>query len=423
MKKYLLLFALLMGGLLSFGQDLDNIKKLLLLKQYDKAKPEIDAFLSNPKNVNNPEALYYKAYVYNSLGMLPTKPVAESKTFYIGAFDALQKYAQADAKAPLTTEEKNSTLYNTYYGFYDLGVKTYNEKNFAESFDLFKRALEVHDYIYAKKLPGNEGMKFTAHDTDIVWNLAVLANELKNKSEALVYYKKIADAELKDEKYALAYDELILKYKKEKNAELFAKYVAAAKKYYPVDMPYWENQEIEFALKGLEDEALLNKYEELTKSMPNNYMIFYNYAIDIDKFLNSSAATGKDIEAYRKKMEDNFKKALALKSTIEVNLQLANMYHNKSFDLQDKAQKIKGTKPAELKIKNDILASMKANLQQAIPYAEDAVKQLAALKTYKFTDKANYKLALEILSNAYKVTGNAVKAAENEAKKAEVDKL
>ena len=152
-------------------------------------------------------------------------------------------------------------------------------------------------------------------------------------------------------------------------------------------------------------------------------MIFYNYAIDIDKFLNSSAATGKDIEAYRKKMEDNFKKALALKSTIEVNLQLANMYHNKSFDLQDKAQKIKGTKPAELKIKNDILASMKANLQQAIPYAEDAVKQLAALKTYKFTDKANYKLALEILSNAYKVTGNAVKAAENEAKKAEVDKL
>jgi len=353
MKKYLLLFALLMGGLLSFGQDLDNIKKMLLLKQYDKAKPEIDAFLSNPKNANNPEALYYKAYVYHSLGMLPTKPVAESKALYVGAFDALQKYAQADAKATFTTEEKNSTLYNTYYGFYDLGVKTYNEKNYAESFDLFKKALDVHDYIYAKKLPGNEGMKFTAHDTDVVWNLAVLANELKNKNETMLYYKKIADAELKDEKYAVAYDELILKYKKEKNAELFAKYVAAAKNYYPVDLPYWENQEIEFALSGLEDEALLNKYEELTKSMPNNYMIFYNYAIDIDKFLNSPAATGKDLQAYRKKMEDNFKKALSIKSTIEVNLQLANMYHNTSFDLQDKAQKIKGTKPAEVKVKND----------------------------------------------------------------------
>ncbi len=423
MKKYLLLFALLLGGVYSYGQDLDNIKKMLVLKQYEKARPEIDAFLSNPKNANNPEALYYKAYVYHSLGMLPTKPVAESKTLYIGAFDALQKYAQADPKTPLTTEEKNSTLYNTYYGFYDLGVKTYNEKNLAESFDLFKRALEVHDYIYDKKLPGADGMKFTTHDTDIVWNLAVLANELKNKNEAMVYYKKIADADLKDEKYATAYDELILKYKKEKNAELFAKYVAAAKKYYPIDMPYWENQEIEFALSGLEDEALLNKYEELTKTLPNNYAIFYNYAVEIDKFLNTAEATGKDIEGYKTRMENNFKKALALKSTIEVNLQLANMYYTKSFEIQEKILKIKGTKPAEVKVKNDLNASRKTALQEAIPYAEEAVKQLAALKTYKFTDKTNYKLAIEILANAYKINDNAVKAAEYEAKKAEVDKL
>lgn len=421
MKKYLLLFALLLGGFYSYSQDLGNIKKLLILKQYDKAKPEIDAFLNDPKNMNNPEALYYKAYVYHALGMVQTRPVGESKNLYVGAFDALQKYAQADPKVPLTTEEKNATLYNTYYGFYDLGVKTYNEKNFSESFDLFKKALQVHDYIYDKKLPGAEGMKFTAHDTDIVWNLAVLANELKNKNEAMVYYKKIADADLKDEKYAAAYDELILKYKKEKNAELFAKYVAAAKKHYPIDMPYWENQEIEFALSGLEGEALLNKYDELTKTIPTNYAVFYNYAIEIDKFLNAAAA--KDADTYRKKMEDNFKKALTIKSTIEANLQLANMYYNRSYDIQEKIQKIKGTKPAEIKVKNDLNASLKTTMQEAIPYAEEAVKFLAVLKTYKFTDKTNYKLALEILANAYKLTGNAVKSAEYEAKKAEVDKL
>ncbi len=421
MKKYLLLFALLMGGLFSYSQDLSNIKKMLILKQYDKARPELDAFLSNPNNANNAEALYYKAYVYHTLAIGVTKPVPESKNLYIGAFDALQKYAKADPKAALTIEEKNSTLYNTYYGFYDLGVKTYNDKNYAESFDLFKRALEVHDYIYDKKLPGAEGMKFTAHDTDIVWNLAVLAMELKNKNDALIYYKKIADADLKDEKYAAAYDELILKYKKEKNAELFAKYVAAAKKHYPVDMPYWQNQEVEFALSGQQDEALLIKYDELSKTMPTNYAIFYNYAIEIDKFLNSAAA--KDADAYRKKMEENFKKALTLKSTIEVNLQLANMYYNRSYDIQEKVLKIKGTKPAELKVKNDLNASLKASMQEAIPYAEEAIKQLAVLKTYKFTDKANYKLALDILVNAYKATGNAVKSAEYEAKKAEVDKL
>lgn len=422
MKKYVLLFALLTGGLYSsFGQDIDNIKKLLLLKQYDKVKPEIDAYLV--KNPNSAEALYFKAYVYQNLAMGQTRPVAESKTLYTGAFDALQKYAQADPKMPLTTEEKNATLYNVYYGFYDLGVKTYNEKNFAESLDNFKRALEVHDYIYNKKMPGAEGMKFTAHDTDVVWNLAVLANELKDRNATMTYYKLIADANLKDEKYAAAYDELILKYKKEKNEELFNKYVTAAKKFYPVDLPYWENQEMEFALSGLEDSLLLAKYEELGIKHPNNYAIFYNNAIEIDKYLNSAAGAKANIANYRKKQEESFKKALAIKSTIEVNLQLANMYYSRSYDIQEKILRIKGTKPAEVQAKKDLEASLKSSMQQAIPYAEEAVKQLSALTTYKFTDKTNYKLALEILSNAYKLNGNAAKSAEYEAKKATVDKL
>ena len=58
-----------------------------------------------------------------------------------------------------------------------------------------------------------------------------------------------------------------------------------------------------------------------------------------------------------------------------------------------------------------------------IPYAEEAVKLLAALKELKYSDKANYKLALEILAKANKANGNAAKAAEYEKKKAEVDKF
>ena len=58
-------------------------------------------------------------------------------------------------------------------------------KNFAESYDCFKKTLEVHDYTYDNNLNGANGLKFSAHDTDIVWNLAILANELKNKDEAI----------------------------------------------------------------------------------------------------------------------------------------------------------------------------------------------------------------------------------------------
>jgi hypothetical protein len=219
---------------------------------------------------------------------------------------------------------------------------------------------------------------------------------------------------------------MILKCKRENNAELFTKYITAAKKHYPVDIPYWEMKEIEFALGDLQDEALLNKYEELTKALPNNYVVFYNYAIEIDKFISSDASKGKDanaINAYRTKIEELYKKAVSIKSTLEGNLQLANLYYSKTFDLQERIAKIKGTKPAELKVKNDLIAESKALSIASIPYAEEAVRLLGELKTYKFADKSNFKLALEILGHGYKASGNAAKIAEVEKKKIEVEKL
>lgn len=423
MKKIILLLTLVSGALYSNSQDLENIKKLIMLTQYEKAKPEIDSYLNNEKNASKGEGWYFKAFIYNSLGRVVTKPVAESETLYQAAYDAIKKYAVLDPKAPLTAEEKNSTVFNIYYGFYDLGIKTYNDKNFTESYACFKNTLEVHDYIIENKMTGPNDLKFSAHDTDIVWNLAVLANELKKKDEVLIYYKKIADADLADEKYAGAYDELILKYKREKNAELFTKYLTAAKKHYPIDNPYWESQEIAFALGDLENEALLNKYEELTQSLPNNYVLYYNYAIEIDKFINSAESKGKDLSSYKKKLEASFKKAISIKSTIEANLQLANLYYSKTYEIQEQVAKIKGTKPEEVKLKKELVALTKSTMNDCIPYAEEAVKLLAVLKEYKFADKTNYKLALEILSNAYKLNGNAAKVAEYEKIKLEVEKL
>ena len=424
MKKYVLATMLVLGSLYGTSQELPKeIRFNIELKQFDKAKDALDKYIADPKNATNTIALYYKAYVYSALARDTKKTTAESKTLNDEAFAALKKYTELDTKAPLTKEESNSTLFNIYFSYYDLGIKLYNEKNFAESFNLFKNSLDVHDYGIARNLNGPGTLKFAVHDTDLVWNLAVLANELKKKDEAQVYYKKIADADLPDEKYVTAYEEMILKAKREKNAEQFAKYIASAKKHYPVDIPYWEMKEIEFALGDLQDEALLNKYEELTKALPNNYVVFYNYAIEMDKFISSDASKGKDINAYKNKIEELYKKAVSIKSTLEGNLQLANLYYSKTFEYDERIAKIKGTKPAELKVKNELIAESKANMLASIPYAEEAVKILGTYKEYKFADKSNYKLALEILGHGYKESGNAAKLAEVEKKKLEVEKL
>ena len=422
MKKYLLSLVLVLSTLYSKSQGIDDIKTMILLKQYDKAKPLLDKYLAVEKNLAKPESWYYKAVVYNGLAIQDTKPIAERKTLNQEAYEALKKYMEMDTKMPLTTDEKNTTIYNLYYVFFELGVKKYNEKDISESYDLFKSTISVHDYVYSHNLNGPNGLKFSAHDTDIVWNLVILGNELKKKDEVLTYYKRIADADLADEKYAEAYDELIKQYRKEDNKELFAKYLDKAKKHYSSD-PYWEAVGIEFALKGLENEELFKKYEGLMVSYPNNYMVHYNYAHDLDKFIYSSDSKGKDVTAYKKKVPELYKKAISINSTLEANILLSNFYYNTSFDLIDEAQKIKGVKSEDVKKKNELMALSKSALTESIPSGEEAVKLFAALKEYKTSDKVNYKQVLDILSAAYKQNGNAAKAAECEKKKAEVDKL
>ncbi|MBK7374277.1 MAG: hypothetical protein IPJ02_01495 [Chitinophagaceae bacterium] len=422
MKRKLLALVMVLGKLVSQGQDLDEIKKFIILNQFDKAKPEIDKYLGIEKNAAKAPGWYYKAYTYSNLARQANKPAAESKALSQEAFNALKKYHELDPKAPLTTEENNSTIYNLYYGLYDLGVKMYNAKDYAASCDLFKQTLEVHDYVYSRSMNGPNGLKFSAHDTDIVWNLAVLSNELKRTDDAMIYYQKIADADLPDEKYAEAYDELVKKYRKEGNKEMFTKYVSRAKKHYPTD-PYWEAVEIEFAVKGLEGEELFKTYEELLVTHPNNYMVHFNYGYELVKFIYSQDTKVKDMAILKKKIPELFKKAIAINSTIDANMLLANYYYNTSFDLMEDANKVKGTKPEEVKRKNELLAASKSTLMESLPYAEKAIELFSQLKEYKTSDKVNYKQVLDVISNVYKQKGDAKKAEEYLKKKEEVDKL
>lgn len=413
---------MVVGTLFSQAQDFTTITNMIKLRQYDKAKPELDKYMANEKNAAKPESWYYKAVVYNGLALVDTKAITERKNLNQEAYNAIKKYMEMDPKAPLTNEETNTTIYNSYYLFFDLGIKLYNGKQLEESYDMFKSTLEAHDYIFSHNLAGANGLKFAEHDTDIVWNLVVLGNELKKKEEVMGYYKRIADANLGDEKYAEAYDELIKKYRKEGNTELFTKYLDKAKKHFSSD-PYWEAVGIEYAIKGLENEELFKKYEELMVTYPNNYMVYFNYGHDLDKYVYSADSKGKDVSAYKKKIPELYKKAISIKSSIDANVLLANYYYNSSFDIIDEAQKIKGTKPEDVKKKADLMAASKAALSQAIPSGEEAVKLYGDHKEFKTSDKVNFKQVLDILSAAYKQNGNAAKAAEYEKKKEEVDKL
>ena len=422
MKKVYLLIVLLTGGLIVSAQDLDDIRKLIILKQYSKGKEELDKFLSNPSNGAKADAWYYKAFVYNILSREANQSVMQSQNLNREAFTAIKKYKEVDPKEKLTKEEENSTVFNIYYGFYDLGVKTYNNKDFEQSYSNFSNTLDVHDYITNNGLIGAKATKFSSLDTDVVFNLVIIGEELKKTDELVPYYKKLIDANLADEKYLGTYEALVMYYKKAKNQAAFDEYLAKGKNAFPKEN-FWEAIEIENATDGLEKEPLFKKYEELIVKYSNSYVLFFNYGYELNKFVYSDEPKTGDMSAYKVRIPDLFKKAIAIKSTVEANMLLANFYYNNSYDLTDEAKKIKGTKPEDVKKRQDLNNASRASLNMSVPVAEEATRLYAAMPKLKGSDKVNYKQALDILSVVYKLNGDAKKGEEYEKRKAEVDKL
>lgn len=421
MKKIYLFILFLTGSVIGMAQDLDDIRKSIVLKQYSKAKEELEKFLAKPANAAKADGYYYKAFVYNAMSLDPNAAITQSAALNKEAFLALKKYKELDPSEKLTKEEENGTLFNVYYSYYDMAARAYNAKDYEQSYNQFTNVQHTHEYIFSNKYTGAKGLKFTSLDTDVVFNMIVLGNELKKpEAEMVSHYKKIVDAGLDQDKYLEAYEGMVMYYKKEKNAASFNEYLTKGKAKFPKD-EFWEAIDIEFSTEGLEKDALFKKYDELLNKYPNSYVLAFNYGLELNKHVFSDDPKTGDIAALKARIPELFKKAIAIKSTVDANILTANFYYNSSFDLTEESKKIKGNKPDEVKKRLDLISQSKAMMSQSIPFAEEAIKLYAVMPKLKASDKINYRQAYDILVTAYSMAGNAAKSAEYEKKKAELN--
>jgi len=412
MTKFFFLIAFSMVASFSFAQDIKDVEKYALLGQTDKAKEAVDKFLAVEKNAKKPEGWYYKGYIYNQLSKDSTKPVAENKELKAAAFEALKKYRELDPKAELLASQNNSTLYDLYVGYYsDLGVKAYQAKDPAGAFDNFSKALEIHDYIAANNLVGNNGFKFSALDTTLTLYAAIAATEAKKTEEAAKYYKKITDAEVSDPLFIDAYQVLAERYKDSGDKAAFADIIAKGKKLFPANNEYWTALEIEEATDGVKPPELFAKYDELMAKSPNNYTLPYNYSVELYRYIYSDSLKDVNTSEYKTKLPEVLKKAIAIKSTSEANFLLANFLYNNSIDISEEARKMKAAKPDEIKKKKELQAEADAAMNEAIPYAEAVVSLYPGIAKPKTSEKINYKQALTILKNIYENKKDTAKVA------------
>ncbi len=419
MKKLLIIAICAFGFFTSHAQTIDEVAKAINIKDYAGAKAKVDAFLANPKNADKSEAWYLKGRAYNSLSYEPTVSKAESYQLKKDAFEAFKKYQTLDAKDLRFKLENYQSYLDLYLGYFDIGAQEFNEKNYESSFNAFKSALDMKDFIMQRKYT-YEAIKFGALDTSLVLNTAIAAMQAKKDVDAMKYYKMLTDAEVNGPNYLDIYLFLAERFKEEKNEAALNDIIAKGKKLYP-ENPYWGQMEIDRVREQGDRSALFATYEAALAEKPNDFVTNYNYAIELFNAVYGQDEKPADIPAAKAKITTLLKTAITVDKGIEATTLLANHYYNMAADESDDQNKIKGTKAEDIAAKKAKKDKMMQYLSETIPYAE-AVLAYYDKQTEPLTggQKGNYRIMLNHLSDIYSSKGDNKKADEYDARKAKL---
>jgi len=403
-----------------YSQTMEDIRKMLNEKRYTEARAAINKGMQDPKNANNAELQYLKGRALNFISNDSVTPISEKYDLKSEAYESLKKSQQLDPKETMMKLEQYISYLDLYYGFYDLGASEFNLKNFNKSFEAFKKALEVEDFIRSKGYTYNQ-VKIPAFDTALVVNTAIAANQAKNTDEAVNYYRKIADAGIGGEGYKDVYEFLVDYYsRKDDNANLYAM-LTKAKALYP-DNNFWNEVELDRIQKSGDENALFAKYEEMISKQPKNFSLIYNYGVELYNRIWGKSNEKPADDASKAKLTAVLQQAIAVDPGIDATMLLTNHLYNEASDLTNAAAIIKSKKPEDLKKKADLKAAGEKKMDEVITYSNKVAEyyepRLAELKPGQ---KANYKIVLGYLSDIYSLKGDARKSAEYEKKRSAVN--
>lgn len=416
MTKFSIVVALCLGSFGVKAQSLDDINKLLDQKKFADAKAAMDKHMADPKNIAKSDAWYYKGRVYNSYSYDQSVPLPEKYTLKSDAFDAFKKTQELDSKDIRLKVEGYGSYFDLYLSLYDLGAQSFNAKDFDNAFNSFKKALDVESFILSKGYTHDQ-VKLNALDTGLVLNTAITAMQAKKEDQAIEFYQKLVNANVSDKQYQEVYEYLVDYYNKKGDMANMRPILDKAKRFYP-QSEYWTDVEMENVRKAGDKAALFAKYEELIAQNPTNFLLSYNYAIDLFNNLYVGDSKPADIDAAKDKLTAALKAAIANDKGIDATVLLTKHLYNVSSDLSIEVNKVKGTKPEDVKKKADLTAKTKAAMTDFLTAGDKVAAYYDAQATLKPIEKAKYKELLTNMSEVYTYLKDTKKAADIDKKRA-----
>lgn len=424
MKKAILIAAAVSITTLSWAQkqNIQTANDYLRDKDYDKAVEYINLAVNNPDTKDNAKAWYTRGNIYMSMQNEPGK---NSNSPYREAATSFMKAAQLDAK--YEKDAVTQALMVAAYSYYNDAVGAFNKKEYEQSYQLAKSAIDIHDM--------EGGKRFANKNFD-----TVSASALMIQSYSALYAKKYDDAlvllqALKAnpiEKNANVYLALVDVYRSlNKDAEMIA-IIEEGKAQYP-DNVNLRNEELNYYIKAGKQDVLMKKLEDAVAKDPNNAELQFNLANGYNNLAFPKDTSGKELtkpanfDELIGKAESSYQKALAIDgSNGGYNYNMGVLYYNLATDYNKRMNELadiinKSKVPAEKKKHEDnyakLNASRDANFEKALPFL---VKTVAAyepnVKNLGSDDKYSYRNALIALKEIYARKNDMSKSAEYKAK-------
>jgi len=412
MRKLFLFLVFTAASSVLFAQDLKDIQEKIDKKKYDEAKEKVDKAIADPKNAKVADVWYYKGIVYNELAKDSTK-ANENAAMRQEAYQAFQKYLQLDPKNIRGTLQQNWWFFDLYNENMKAALNQHNNKNYASALQNYKNAFDVHDFILQNKFQYNN-QSLPVLDTTYIFYGGSAALEAKDTALAIQYFDKLANAEIGGKDYLFVYQTLVNYYNAKGDKANLDKVVATGKKLYP-DNQYWVYYELQDPIYKTDKAKMLAKYEEVLAKNPGNsdmqedYTLeLYNYAYTDEKNANDSAIHNKAKAALTELINS--------KPSAFNNYLMLQALQYEAGVIYDDVNKIKGTKPEDVKRKTALIAQAKQKDTDAMKYGIAAADLYSKMDKLKSQDTAYYKDVLNRLASYYRSQKQMDKAAQYEAK-------
>lgn len=268
--------ALALGLTTSYAQKLDKekIASLIQEKKYKEADDEITKVLANPQFANDPSALALKSKYYGAIANDP----AAIKTYPNVYEDAYQSFDKLKASETDTAKLNGlirdpyvtpiNTISYVYSASFNKAKDEFTNKDFAKSFQSFKRASEAGNFLIQN---GFTQSSKNGLDTFTVLYTGIAAQNLSTQNpkyadSAAQYFTILTSRNIATPDMVTVYDFLAKYYKQKGDKENYEKTLAFAKSHYPEQKDYWESISANDLVEGKSIADLISLYNSYKSS-------------------------------------------------------------------------------------------------------------------------------------------------------------